>query len=62
MGQERSRVYWVDYITKFRSKTISTIRIVADGKLSRAELKAIMVDHEVPANAKIVKVRSEAID
>jgi hypothetical protein len=62
MARERSRVYWVDYTTKSHPKTISTIRIVADGKLSRVELKDIMVDHEVPANAKIVKVRSEAID
>lgn len=63
MGRDPNRIYWVDYTTEqFTGNTVHTIRIVTDGKVSRAELKSRMADRDVSQTAKIVKVRSEITD
>ena len=55
------RVYWVDYFEDYAPNRRMTIRIVADDRLSKAELRAKLLERDVSPNMKIVKVRSEAI-
>jgi len=63
MGRRNEpRVYWVDYVTEIQPKMTQTARIVAESKLSKAELKAKMIEHDISSTARIVKIRSEAID
>ena len=56
------RIYWVDYTEEHTGQTVHTMRIVADNKMSRAELKAVMIERQASPTLKIVKVRSERMD
>jgi hypothetical protein len=56
------RIYWVDFTEEHTGQTVHTRRIVADNKMSRAELKATMIERGDSSTLKIVKVRSERID
>jgi hypothetical protein len=57
-----SRVYRVEFTEEWRPKLLQTVRIVAEGKLSRAEIRERMTDKGIPSQVQIVKIRSEAID
>jgi hypothetical protein len=56
-----SRVYWVDYVEAYAPNRPMTMRIVADTRLSKAELRAKLLERDVSPDMKITKVRSEAI-
>lgn len=56
------RVYEVTYVEAWAPKRTTTARIVADTRLSKAELLAKLLERDgVSPDLKIVKVRSEAI-
>ena len=55
------RVYEVTYVEAWAPKRTTTARIVADTRLSKAELLAKLLERDVSPDTKIVKVRSEAI-
>jgi len=59
MGRNSNRVYWVDFVTEGDTKTVLTTRVIAEGKISREELREKIYDHGGPKNVIIKRVRSE---
>jgi hypothetical protein len=52
-------VYWVDFVTEGDPKTVLTTRVIAEGKISRDELREKIYDHGGPKVIVIKRVRSE---